>query len=186
MKPAPRWALPSVRPLVDHELDRRQVQAPRGAQPSRTNRPSPRAPQKAGPGDRKPVSNDPSRTLCGPQGARAGIPHITVSRAGRRPGRRGSTRTHPEPGSQARQRRRYCGRRAAGEQGAAAPRAAPELTGPPRGPCRVSGAGRPRGAFSYEVALAPFTCIRFLNQSVKSLGERRSTNSWNSRASASS
>lgn len=47
MKPAPRWALPSVRPHEDHVFDRRQVQAPRGVEPSRTNRPSPRAPKRA-------------------------------------------------------------------------------------------------------------------------------------------
>lgn len=77
MKPAPRWALPSVRPLVDHELDRRQVQAPRGAQPSRTNRPSPRAPQEGGAGRQEASEPTPLARCAAPRApGRASPAHI--------------------------------------------------------------------------------------------------------------
>lgn len=88
MKPAPRWALPSVRPHEDHVFDRRQVQAPRGVEPSRTNRPSPRAP--SGPRRRGRKAEGEEKThvpppLCGPQGARTRAPRARSKSAAREP-----------------------------------------------------------------------------------------------------
>ena len=63
-------SLPPVRALVDHEVDRPQLQAPRGVQASGTNSPSSCFPIRTPRGGRSREEDVSRTTLCGRQGAR--------------------------------------------------------------------------------------------------------------------
>ena len=97
MKPAPRWALPSVRPLLDQEVDRAQVQARRRAQPSATNRPRPSPLCEGGtPGRARHFPGRSSSVAVRPPGRPKRAPHRST--CGQRPSRAGGPGGGVPPG----------------------------------------------------------------------------------------
>ena len=171
MKPAPRWALPSVRPHEDHVFDRRQVQAPRGVEPSRTNRPSPRAPKRAEAPraeDRKRREEARPSAAVRPPGRPKRAPRARSKSAAREPAVL-APGAHPVPYRTRKlspwaprvlrpQGRGRVGRRRLARGAWRAGRAETHRRGPARGPSRVWGGLRAWGHLCPFRGLAPPPC----------------------------
>ena len=171
MKPAPRWALPSVRPHEDHVFDRRQVQAPRGVEPSRTNRPSPRAPKRAEAPraeDRKRREEARPSAAVRPPGRPKRAPRARSKSAAREPAVL-APGAHPVPYRTRKlspwaprvlrpQGRGRVGRRRLARGAWRADRAETHRRGPARGPSRVSG-GCARGRPAVRRPVLPFASL---------------------------
>ena len=145
---------PPVRALVDHEVDRPQLQAPRGVQASGTNSPSscfdPGPRGGGGLGEEERLPNDAMR----PPGRRE-----SRTRRGRPARARPRRRGWPDPipnSAKARHRPKYCG---ASPRGGRTPRSRRRVRphrgraalGGPEGPFRVSRG--PRGPLSFYAGL---------------------------------